>query len=152
LSPAREESAIFLGINKVIARDKEQENNISSTIYPCPILNRYECPFDKKKSDDNKNKINDEKEEGTLLGAIGFFIIVTSHSTELSLSLNLAIISVGLELSNVGAQNVIILAIPRQNSGSSLGMTSFIRIVGNSIAPDFRECSCRDIILNNINS
>jgi hypothetical protein len=49
LSPSREESAIFLGINKVIARAIEQENNIFSTIYPCPILNRYECPFDKKK-------------------------------------------------------------------------------------------------------
>jgi hypothetical protein len=50
LSPSREESAIFLGINKVIARAIEQENNnVSSTIYPCPILNRYECPFDRKK-------------------------------------------------------------------------------------------------------
>jgi hypothetical protein len=39
LSPAREESAIFLGINKVIARAIEQGHNISSTIYPCPILN-----------------------------------------------------------------------------------------------------------------
>jgi MFS family permease len=72
---------------------------------------------------------------GTVLGSIGFFIIVTSHSTELSLSINLAIISVGLALSNVGAQNVIILSIPRQNSGASLGMTSFTRIVGSSIAP-----------------
>jgi hypothetical protein len=37
LSPSREEAAIFLGINKVIARAIEQENNnISSTIYPCP--------------------------------------------------------------------------------------------------------------------
>jgi 2-phosphoglycerate kinase len=49
LSPSREESAIFLGINKVIAKAIEQENNIiCSTIYPCPILNRYECPFKKK--------------------------------------------------------------------------------------------------------
>jgi hypothetical protein len=47
----------------------------------------------------------------------------------------LAIICIGLALSNVGAQNVIILSIPRQNSGASLGMTSFIRIVGSCIAP-----------------
>jgi MFS family permease len=72
---------------------------------------------------------------GTVVGAIGFFVIMISHSTETSLSINLAIISVGLALSNVGAQNVIILSIPRQNSGASLGMTSFIRIVGSSIAP-----------------
>src|ERR687890_1889058 len=72
---------------------------------------------------------------GTVLGVIGFFVTLISHSTEISLSINLAIISVGLALSNVGAQNVIILSIPRQNSGSSLGMTSFTRIVGSSIAP-----------------
>ena len=67
LSPSREESAIFLGINKVIARAIEQENNTpSSTIYPCPILNRYECPFDKKKSIVN-NKINEEEKENSNL-------------------------------------------------------------------------------------
>ena len=72
---------------------------------------------------------------GTVLGVIGFSVTLISHSTEISLSINLAIISVGLALSNVGAQNVIILSIPRQNSGASLGMTTFLRIVGSSIAP-----------------
>jgi hypothetical protein len=64
LSPSREESALFLGINKVIARAIEQgHNNISSsTIYPCPILNRYECPFDRKKSNNNNNKIKAEED------------------------------------------------------------------------------------------
>ena len=72
---------------------------------------------------------------GTVVGCIGFISIVISHSTEFLLSLNLAIISIGLALTNVGAQNVIILSIPRQNSGTSLGMTSFMRLVGSSIAP-----------------
>ena len=68
LSPSREESAIFVGINKVIARAIEQENNnisSSTTIYPCPILNRYECPFDKKKSNNNY-KINAEENSNLL--------------------------------------------------------------------------------------
>jgi MFS family permease len=60
---------------------------------------------------------------------------VISHSTEFLLSLNLEIISIGLALTNIGAQNVIILSIPRENSGASLGMTSFMRLVGSSIAP-----------------
>ena len=72
---------------------------------------------------------------GTVVGCIGFISIVISHSTEFLLSLNLAIISIGLALTNVGAQNVIILAIPRENSGASLGMTSFMRLIGSSIAP-----------------
>jgi hypothetical protein len=75
LSPSREESAIFLGINKVIARAIEQENNLSSPIYPCPILNRYECPFDKKKSNKNNNKIDEEmeKENSNLLDVDDLF-------------------------------------------------------------------------------
>jgi MFS family permease len=72
---------------------------------------------------------------GTVVSTIGFFGLVIFHSTEFLLSLNLAIISVGLSLSSVGAQNVIILSIPRQNSGASLGMTTFLRIVGSSVAP-----------------
>jgi hypothetical protein len=66
----------FLGINKVIARAIEQENNISSsTIYPCPILNRCECPFDKKKSNNNNNKIKEEgeKENSNLLDVDDLF-------------------------------------------------------------------------------
>ena len=72
---------------------------------------------------------------GTVVGCIGFSSIVIFHSTEFLLSLNLAIISIGLALTIVGAQNVIILFIPRENSGTSLGMTSFMRLVGSSIAP-----------------
>jgi MFS family permease len=72
---------------------------------------------------------------GTVVGAFGFFGLVIFHSTEFLLSVNLAILSIGLSLYNVGAQNVIILSIPRQNSGTSLGMTTFLRIVGSSIAP-----------------
>jgi MFS family permease len=72
---------------------------------------------------------------GTVVSTIGFFGLAIFHSTELLLSLNLAVISIGLSLSSVGAQNVIILSIPRQNSGASLGMTTFLRIVGSSVAP-----------------
>lgn len=64
---------------------------------------------------------------GTVVSTIGFFGLVIFHSTEFLISLNLAIISIGLSLSSVGAQNVIILSIPRQNSGASLGMTTFFK-------------------------
>ena len=72
---------------------------------------------------------------GTVVGAIGFSALAIFHSTEFLLSLYLGIIAIGISLSSVGAQNVIILSIPRQNSGMSLGMTTFLRILGSSIAP-----------------
>jgi MFS family permease len=72
---------------------------------------------------------------GTVVGAIGFSALEIFHSTEFLLSLNLGIVAIGISLSSVGAQNVIILSIPRQNSGMSLGMTTFLRILGSAIAP-----------------
>jgi hypothetical protein len=41
-----------------------------STIYPCPVLNRYACPFDKKKSNNN---IEEEKENSNLLDVDDLF-------------------------------------------------------------------------------
>jgi MFS family permease len=51
------------------------------------------------------------------------------------LSANLGIVSVGLSLTAIGAQNTIVLNTPRQSSGISLGMASLLRIVGSSIGP-----------------
>jgi hypothetical protein len=72
LSPDMEESALFIGINKVLSRVLEDgnsfniskkdtgdssgtSNNCSSSttstqtsIYPCKVLNRYACPYDNK--------------------------------------------------------------------------------------------------------
>jgi hypothetical protein len=68
LSPDAEDSALFIGINKVIARalgdgnsynnskkdNSSSNNNPSSStsagtsIYPCKVLNRYACPYDNK--------------------------------------------------------------------------------------------------------
>jgi hypothetical protein len=45
LSPDREESAIFIGINKVISRALDAD---SVSIYLCKVLNRFACPYDKK--------------------------------------------------------------------------------------------------------
>ena len=47
LSPDREEAAIFIGMNKVISRALDITTDDSS-IYPCKILNRFACPYDKK--------------------------------------------------------------------------------------------------------
>jgi hypothetical protein len=46
LSPDREEAAIFIGINKVISRALDTTEGVS--VYPCKVLNRFACPYDKK--------------------------------------------------------------------------------------------------------
>ncbi len=72
---------------------------------------------------------------GTCITAVGFIGLLMFHSTELLVSTNLAILSTGLSLTNVGAMNVIILSTPRQFSGISLGMTTLMRIIGAAIGP-----------------
>lgn len=72
---------------------------------------------------------------GSIIGAGGFALLLTNHSTEFMISASLAVLSTGLSLINVGAMNVIMLATPRQNMGVSLGMSTLIRIIGASIGP-----------------
>src|SRR5207249_6263450 len=72
---------------------------------------------------------------GTITSAAGFFGLFLFHSTEFLISTNLGILSVGLSLTAIGAQNTIVLNTPRQSSGISLGMASLLRIVGSSIGP-----------------
>jgi MFS family permease len=72
---------------------------------------------------------------GTSVSMAAFFAIYFLHTTELSLSTSLAVVAIGISLTNVGAQNLIILSTPRQNSGVTLGMSTLIRIVGSAIGP-----------------
>ncbi|MDE1813391.1 MAG: MFS transporter, partial [Thaumarchaeota archaeon] len=72
---------------------------------------------------------------GSIISTIGFADLYLNHSTELLVSINLAILSTGLSLTNVGAMNVIMLATPKQDMGVSLGMSTLIRIVGASLGP-----------------
>lgn len=72
---------------------------------------------------------------GSIISTIGFAGLFMYHSTEFLISANLAILSTGLSLTNVGAMNIVMLATPRQNVGASLGMSTLIRIIGASIGP-----------------
>jgi len=72
---------------------------------------------------------------GSIIGTVGFISLFMYHSTEFLVSANLAILSTGLSLTNVGAMNIVMLATPKQNVGVSLGMSTLIRIIGASIGP-----------------
>ena len=72
---------------------------------------------------------------GSILTTAGFVIILLFNSSELWISAGLAILSAGLSLAAVGAMNVVILAVPREHAGVTIGMSSMLRIVGSSIGP-----------------
>jgi MFS family permease len=72
---------------------------------------------------------------GTVLTAAGFSILLLFHSTEISISIGLAILSTGLSLASVGAVNVTILSTPIEFTGVTMGISTMLRIVGSSIGP-----------------
>jgi MFS family permease len=72
---------------------------------------------------------------GTIITTIGFFAVYAFHSTQLLVSIDLAIVSIGLSFAAVGVMNIIIMATPTKSMGISTGMTSLIRIIGSAIGP-----------------
>jgi MFS family permease len=72
---------------------------------------------------------------GTIIGAVGFFILFMFHSTTEMVSVGLAILAAGLSLSITGAFNVILLSVPMQMTGIALGMTLLLNLVGMSVGP-----------------
>jgi MFS family permease len=72
---------------------------------------------------------------GTVISAIGFFILFMFHSTGSMVSIGLTILAAGLSLSITGAFNVILLSVPMQVTGIALGMTLLLNLVGMSVGP-----------------
>lgn len=72
---------------------------------------------------------------GSVITSAGFFALWLVHSNPVYVSAGLAVLSVGLSLTSVGAMNIVILATPPKYSGISLGMTSLLRIVGSAVGP-----------------
>jgi MFS family permease len=72
---------------------------------------------------------------GTAISAAAFFGLVAFHEGWAAVAVNLAVLSTGLSLTNVGAMNVTILATPAEFIGMSLGMNNLLRILGSSVGP-----------------
>jgi MFS family permease len=72
---------------------------------------------------------------GSIITTVGFFGLLVFHSTEFSISTNLAILATGFSLTIVGVMNVVVLSTPKQYSGISLGTSMLMRIVGSAIGP-----------------
>ncbi len=72
---------------------------------------------------------------GSIISSIGFFSLFLYHGSEVSITINLLIIAVGISLTEVGAFNISTLFVPKQFSGISIGITTLLFLVGMSIGP-----------------
>ncbi|MGA7898790.1 MAG: hypothetical protein WCA39_08005, partial [Nitrososphaeraceae archaeon] len=60
LSPERDDP-IFIGINRLVAKGLLEENDSNTPPeYPCPVANRFECPYDCKKGKISNTKFDVE--------------------------------------------------------------------------------------------
>ena len=85
LSPDREQAAIFFGINKVIAKALERKQKVSSpypSVYPCPVLNIFECPYSIR---------NDKETNGKQDETVGLDVNDLFELSEIAFQLELAL-------------------------------------------------------------
>ena len=72
---------------------------------------------------------------GSSISTLGFLALFVYHPTPLIISLELAIIAIGLALAEIGAFNISLVSAPIQLSGTSLGITMLLFLIGMSIGP-----------------
>jgi len=72
---------------------------------------------------------------GIIISIAGFSSMFVFHSTEILITINLAIIATGLSLTQIGSINIILVNTPMQSNGVSLGMTTLLYLIGTSVGP-----------------
>jgi hypothetical protein len=53
------DNPIFIGINRLVAKGREENKN-NPIQYPCPIANRFECPYNYEKGKESDARFNVE--------------------------------------------------------------------------------------------
>jgi hypothetical protein len=67
--------------------------------------------------------------------AIGFIELTVSNASVSSSPLTLAIISVGISLTNIGSLTILIRKTPPESSGISVSMNFLLKLIGSAIGP-----------------
>ena len=72
---------------------------------------------------------------GLIITAIGFIELTVSNASVSSSPLTLAIISVGISLTNIGSLTILIRKTPPESSGISVSMNFLLKLIGSAIGP-----------------
>lgn len=72
---------------------------------------------------------------GSIISAAGFILLFFYHPSELIISLELSIIAIVLALAEIGSFNISLVFAPINLSGTSLGITMLLFLIGMSIGP-----------------
>lgn len=72
---------------------------------------------------------------GCVISTVGFFLLFMHHSTEFLIAAELSIIAIGLSFAEIGAFNIVLVSTPLHLSGTSLGITMLLFLIGMSVGP-----------------
>ncbi len=72
---------------------------------------------------------------GSIISAIGFFLLFSYHSTEYAIAVELSVIAIGLSFAEIGAFNISLVSAPLHLSGTALGITMLLFLIGMSVGP-----------------
>jgi MFS family permease len=72
---------------------------------------------------------------GIIISIAGFLLMFLFHSTEILITINLAIIATGLSLTQIGSINIVLVNTPKQSSGVSLAMNTLLYFIGTAVGP-----------------
>ncbi len=72
---------------------------------------------------------------GCVISTVGFFLLFINHSTEFIITVELSVIAIGLSFAEIGAFNIVLVSTPLHLSGTSLGITMLLFLIGMSVGP-----------------
>ncbi len=72
---------------------------------------------------------------GCVISTFGFFLLFMYHSTEFIIAVELSVIAIGLSFAEIGAFNIVLVSTPLHLSGTSLGITMLLFLIGMSVGP-----------------
>jgi MFS family permease len=72
---------------------------------------------------------------GSVISTVGFFLLFMFHSNEFVIAVELSIIAIGLSFAEIGAFNIALVSAPLHLSGTALGITMLLFLIGMSIGP-----------------
>ncbi len=70
---------------------------------------------------------------GSIVSAIGYFMVAFRHSSEIDIYVAMAVVGAGLGLAFSAMSNVVVAAVPPEQTGVASGMNANIRTIGGSL-------------------
>lgn len=72
---------------------------------------------------------------GCIISTVGFLLLFLYHSTEYAIAIELSVIAIGLSFAEIGAFNIALVSAPLHLSGTALGITMLLFLIGMSVGP-----------------